>query len=46
LPASPPARGVRIEWRELGGLTQHQTSAYIPALADAASWLAQLWSRS
>jgi predicted peptidase len=36
--------GTRIEWRELGGLTHYQTSAYVPALTEASSWLAQVWS--
>ncbi|HEX7841570.1 MAG TPA: hypothetical protein VF469_29070 [Kofleriaceae bacterium] len=37
------ASGTRIEWRELGGLTHYQTSAYVPALREASSWLAQVW---
>jgi predicted peptidase len=38
------ASGARVEWRELGGLTHFETGAYVPALGDAAAWLAQVWS--
>jgi predicted peptidase len=38
------ARGARIEWRPLRGPTHHDVSAYVPALRDASTWLAQLWA--
>lgn len=37
------AAGARVEWRELGGLSHYETSSYIPALGEAAIWLAQVW---
>jgi predicted peptidase len=38
------AAGARIEWRELRGLTHYDVGGYVPALREASSWLAQIWS--
>jgi predicted peptidase len=38
------ARGARIEWRPLRGPTHYDVSAFVPALRDASTWLAQLWA--
>jgi len=40
------ARGARIEWREVSRLSHYNTGAFVPALRDASSWLAQLWGGS
>lgn len=37
------AGGIRVEWRELEGLTHYETAAYAPALGEASRWLEQVW---
>jgi predicted esterase len=38
------ARGARVEYRELIGLTHFNTGSFVPALREASAWLAQIWS--
>jgi hypothetical protein len=37
------ARGARVEWRPLRGLTHYNVSAYVAAVGEASTWLAQVW---
>jgi predicted peptidase len=37
------AKGVKVEWKELTGLTHYQTPRYTAALRGTVPWLQQVW---
>jgi predicted peptidase len=37
------ARGARVEWRPLRGPTHDDVSAYVAAVSEGSTWLAQVW---